>query len=113
VFGAHKPSFAVLSQELSPVEALSVDNLLNAFHLRIRTRADVPMHALRGYRLRGLHYGVGDTPLEQQVVELPDIAAGSELSVDLKFSQADVPLRVAFDVLRPTGFSACSLIWKA
>lgn len=113
VFGAHKPSFAVLCQELSPVESFSVDNLLNAFHLRIRTRADVPMHVLRGYRLRGLYYGAGDTPLEQQVVELPDIAAGSEVSIELSFRQADAPLRVAFDVLRPTGFSAYSLIWKA
>jgi beta-glucuronidase len=112
VYGAHKPSFAVLCQELSPVESLTVENLLNAFHLRIRTRAEVPMHTLRGYTLRGLYYGAGDTPLERQGVELPDIAAGSEIGVDLKFGQADVPLQVQFDIFRPTGFSAYSLVWK-
>jgi beta-glucuronidase len=112
VFGTHKASFAVLRQELSPVESLTIDNLLNAFHLRIKARADVPMHALRGYRLRGLYYGAGDTPLEQQAVELPDITAGAEVSVDLRFTQMGVPLSVMFDIFRPTGFSAYSLIWK-
>jgi hypothetical protein len=112
VFGVHKASFAVLCRESSPVESFTVDNVLNAFNLRIRTRADVPMHTLRGYRLRGLYYGIGDTPLEEQALELADIAAGAEIGVDLKFRQAGVPLYVAFDIFRPTGFSAYSLIWK-
>jgi beta-galactosidase len=112
VFGAHKPSFAVLGRELSPVESLTVDNLLNAFHLRIRTRADLPMHTLRGYELRGVFYGAGDTPVEQETVSLADMAAGSEISVDLAFRQSGVPVYVAFDIVRPTGFSSYSLTWK-
>jgi beta-galactosidase len=112
VFGVHKASFAALCRELSPIESLSAENVLNAFHLQIKARADMPMHTLRGYRLRGLYYGMGDTPLEEQALELADIAAGAELGVDLKFRQAGVPLYVAFDIFRPTGFSAYSLIWK-
>ena len=112
LFGVHKASFAVLSRELSPVESLTADNVLNAFHVRIRTRADLPMHTLRGYQLRGVYYGAGDTPLEQRTVSLAEIAAGAEISVDLRFSQPGVPVSVAFDVVRPTGFSAYSLTWK-
>jgi len=70
------------------------------------------MYTLRGYQLRGVYYGAGDTPIEQQVVSLAEIAAGSEISVDLRFIQPGVPAYIAFDVLRPTGFSAYTLSWK-
>ena len=40
------------------------------------------------------------------------IAAGAEISVELKFGQAGVPLSVAFDIFRPTGFSAYTLVWE-
>jgi hypothetical protein len=45
-------------------------------------------------------------------VELPEIASGTETTVDLTFSQSGVSLLVKFDVLRPTGFSAYSRNWK-
>jgi beta-glucuronidase len=113
LFGARKASYEVLRLESSPVESLTAENTLNAFHLRLKARHDVPMYPLRGYKLRGVFYGEGDVPIERQEVELPEIAAGSEATVDLTFSQSDVPLHVTFDVLRPTGFSAYSLNWKA
>ena len=50
--------------------------------------------------------------IEQHEVELPEIAAGDETTVDLIFSQSDVPLHVKFDIFRPTGFSAYSRNWK-
>jgi len=110
--GAQKASYEVLRRELSPVESLTVENHLNVFQLRLKTRHDVPMYSLRGYKLRGTFYGEGDTPIERHEVELPEIAAGNETTVDLTFSQSDVPLHVKFDILRPTGFSAFTKTWK-
>jgi beta-galactosidase len=110
--GAQKGSYDVLRQELSPIESLTAENHLNAFHLRLKTRHDVPMYSLRGYKLRGTFYGQGDIPIEQHEVELPEIATGNETTVDLIFSQSGVPLHVKFDILRPTGFSAYSRNWK-
>ena len=112
LWGALKASYDVLRRESSPVESLSAENHENAFHLQLKTRHDVPMYTLRGYKLRGIFYGEGDVPVERQEVELPEIVSGGEISVDLTFSQSGVPLRVTFDVLRPTGFSACSRNWK-
>jgi beta-galactosidase/beta-glucuronidase len=112
VYGAPKPSYETLRQESSPIESLAVSNQLNTFHLRLKSRRDIPMYTLRGYRLRGLFYGQGIIPIEQQEVELPEITPGIETRVDLTFSQSTTPLRVQFDVLRPTRFSAYSLDWK-
>jgi beta-galactosidase len=112
VYGSRKPSYAVLRQESSPIESLIVENHLNAFQLRLRTRHDVPMYILRGYKLRGIFYGQGGIPVEQQQLELPEIASGGETTVNLKFSQSTVPVHIKFDVLRPTGFSAYTSDWK-
>ena len=112
VCGGQKASYDVLRSESSPVESLTVENHLNNFQLRLKTRRDVPMYKLRGYKLRGTFYGAGEIPLERQEVELPEIAAGAESTAALTFSQASVPLLVKFDVLRPTGFSAYSHDWK-
>jgi len=70
------------------------------------------MYTLRGYKLSGTFYGEGAIPVERQEVGLPEIAPGTETTVDLTFNQLGVPLLVKFDVLRPTGFSACSQNWK-
>jgi len=110
--GAQKASYEVLRRESSPVESLTLENHLNTFKLRLRTRHDVPAYTLRGYKLRGTFYGGGDIPIERQEVELPEIASGTEKTVELTFSQSGVPLRIKFDVLRPTGFSAYSRDWK-
>ena len=110
--GAQKASYEALRHELSPVESLTVENHLNAFQLRLKTRHDVPTYILRGYKLRGTFCGEGDIPIEQHEVELPEIAAGRETTVDLTFSQSGRPLRVKFDILRPTCFSAYSRNWK-
>jgi len=110
--GVQKASYEVLRRESSPVESLTVENHLNAFQLRLKTRHDFPTYTLRGYKLGGIFYGEGDIPVERQEVELPEIASGSETIVELTFSQSDVPLHVKFDLLRPTGFSAYSWNWK-
>jgi len=112
LFGAQKTSFEVLRRESSPVESLNAENNLNAFQLRLKTRQDVPMYTLRGYKLRGIFYGEGNVPVERQEVDLPEIASGTETTVALTFSQSGIPLQVRFDVLRPNGFSAYSRNWK-
>ena len=112
IFGEKKDSYEVLRKESSPVESLTIENKLSAFRLRLKTRHDVPMYTLSGYTLRGIFYGQGNIPLERQEVELAEIAAGAEITLDLTFTQSVVPLYVNFDVLRPTGFSAYSRNWK-
>jgi beta-galactosidase len=111
--GAQKGSYEVLRRESSPVESLTAERHSNTFQLRLKTRHDVPMYTLRGYKLRGTFYGQGDIPAEQQEIVLPEIAAGSETAHNLKFSESSAPLHVRFEVVRPTGFSAYSLNWKA
>jgi beta-galactosidase len=112
LFGRRKPSYAALREECSPVESLAVENRVNAFRLRLETRNDVPMYALRGYRVRGTFYSEGDIPVERQEVDLPEIASGAETTVNLTFSHSSVPVHVDFEVLRPTGFPAYARIWK-
>jgi beta-glucuronidase len=112
LFGRRKPSYAVLREECSPIESLTAGNGGNAFQLRIRTRQDIPMYTLRGYKVRGICYGEGDVPVERQEVALPEMVSSGEIAVELKFNRTGVPWHVTFDVLRPTGFSAYSRDWK-
>ncbi len=112
VYGAHKASYEVLRSESSPIASLTVERDGNRFHILIRTRGDLPMYTLRGYKLRGLFFGPGNIPVERQEVEIPDAAAGSETKLELAFSQSESPMHLQFDVARPTGFSAYLLDWK-
>jgi hypothetical protein len=62
--------------------------------------------------VRGLFFGQGKIPIERREVNLPDAAPGSETKLEMVFGQSEVALYVQFDVLRPTSFSAYSLVWK-
>ncbi|MGA8762954.1 MAG: glycoside hydrolase family 2 TIM barrel-domain containing protein [Candidatus Sulfotelmatobacter sp.] len=112
LYGAQKPSYELLRRECSPIESVIVENQLNKFHVSIRVRRDLPMYTLRGYKLRGVFFGEGNIPIERQEVNLPDAAPGSAVQLEMAFSQSEVPLHVQIDVLRPTSFSAYSLIWR-
>jgi len=112
VYGARKPSYELLRAECSPIESLMVEHQQNKFQILIRTRRDLPAHTLRGYKLRGLFFGEGNIPVERQEVNLPDSAPGSEIKVELEFSQSVGPTHLELDVLRPTSFSAHFLDWK-
>ena len=112
VYGGRKPSYEVLRAESSPVESLAVEKGTTGFRLRLRTRATLPAYTMRGYRLRGILYGQGDIPVEAQESNVPDLAPGQSTELRLKFCATDVPLRVRFDVIRPTGFSAYSVEWR-
>jgi beta-glucuronidase len=112
VYGARKPSYELLRRESSPIESLTVAHQQNKFQIVIRTRRDLPGYTLRGYKLRGLFFSQGDIPVERQEVDLSDAAPGSEMKVELAFSQSEPPMHLQFDVLRPTSFSAYFLEWK-
>jgi beta-galactosidase/beta-glucuronidase len=112
VYGAKKQSYELLRQESSPIESLSVENHLNTFQVILRTRGDVPMYALRGYKLCSTFYGQGDIPVEQQEVEIFELPPASSTKFEVKFTQSEVPTCIQFYVMRPTGFSAYSLEWK-
>jgi beta-galactosidase len=111
VYGKKKPSYAVLREESSPVESLSVDNHGNEFHLVLSTRKALPCYALRGYTLQAVFYGQGDIPLELAEVAIPELAPGAQTELKLLSTRPDVPLRVQIDVVRPTRFSAYSVNW--
>ena len=112
LWGAQKPSYKILRHEASPVESLAVENRLNAFRIRLTTWQSIPAYTLRGYKLTAARYGQGNIPVERREIDLPDVASGTETSVDLTFTQSAAPLHIKFDVFRPTGFSAYTLDWK-
>jgi len=112
LFGARKPSYELLRRECSPIESIVVENQLNKFNLVIKVRRDLPMYTLKSYRVRGLFFGQGSIPVERREVNVPNAAPGSETKLEMVFSQSEVPLHVQIDVLRPTYFSAYSLVWK-
>jgi beta-glucuronidase len=111
LYGNRKPSFAALRGEASPVEDLEISGVPGALRARLRARRHVPAYTLRGYKLRAVVYGFGEIPVERVEAALPDLAPGDQTTIAVAFSEK-APIRVQFDVLRPTGFSAYTRIWK-
>jgi len=112
LYGTRKPSYDALRRESGPIESVTVRHQEQRFWLRIRSRRDFPMYTLRGYRLRGIRFGQGGIPEEQQSVLLPDLPPGDEVTAELNFAGGNAPERVTFEILRPTHFSTYSLEWK-
>jgi beta-glucuronidase len=113
LFGARKPSYAVLQRESSPVESLTIANRSNQFHLVLKTRGTLPAYTLRGYKLRGVLYAQGDIPVESKEAEIPDLAPEKNAELELRFVHPETPLYVRFEILRPAGFPVCSVDWKS
>lgn len=112
LYGAKKPSYDVLRDESSPVEALDLSGEGNTLRATVRTRGRLPAHTLTGYRLRWVVYAAQGYPVEQHEVDLSTMAPGSATTIDLGITQP-LPSRVHVDVVRPTGFSARSATWTA
>jgi hypothetical protein len=74
---AKKQSYGFLRRESRAIGSLSLENHLNAFQVILRTGGDVPMYALRGYKLRSGFYGQSDIPLELQEVEISELPPAS------------------------------------
>ncbi len=113
VYGDRKPSYEMLRRESSPIESVRIQNELNAFHIWVRTRSGLPTYPLRGYKLQGIFYGEANIPLELQELELSEMLPGTEVKLNLTFTQSGQPSRMQFDVLRPTRFSAYTIAWQA
>ncbi len=113
VYGTRKPSYELLRRESSPIESLAVERQLNKFQVLVRTRRDLPRYTLKGYKVRGVFFGYGNIPVERQEVALPEAPPGSEMMVELAFTNSEVADHVQIHVLRPTSFSAYSLEWKS
>ncbi|MGH9695442.1 MAG: hypothetical protein ACRD5Z_14930, partial [Bryobacteraceae bacterium] len=112
LWGNRKHSYELLREESSPIEALQVEGPPTAFRLTVRTRRHVPAYTLKGYQVRGTYFGYGEIPIEQQEVALPDLKPGEEATLMVSFAGKQ-PEKIQFDVLRPTGFSAYTQIWKS
>lgn len=112
VYGARKPSFDELRRQSSPVAALETRGGAGSLTAVVRTREQIPAYTLDGYRLRWIVYSTAGIPLEQHVAALPRLEPGQEASVPLRFEEKS-PARVSIDVVRPTGFSVKSAVWKA
>jgi len=112
LYGNRKPSYDVLRRESSPVESFQVNGQPNAFAVTLRSRKTVPAHRMTGYTVRGLLYGYGEIPLERRVAEVPTLAPGEQATINIQFTEKE-PLKIVFDVLRPTAFSAYTHLWRA
>ncbi len=112
LYGNRKPSFEVLRRESSPIESLEIAGAPDKFQVTVKTRASVPSYMLTGYKLRAVAFGYGDIPLEGFESELPRLAPGREASIAVALGEK-APRRVQFDVLRPTGFSAYTRVWRS
>jgi beta-galactosidase len=112
LYGKPKSSYELLRNESSPISSIAVEGRPNAFKVTVRTRKTIPSYTIQGYRLRAVYYGYGDIPVEQKETALPGLSPGESSTLSIAFADA-LPWRVKFDVLRPTGFSAYTLEWKA
>jgi beta-glucuronidase len=111
LYGRRKESYELLRMESSPIHSLDIEGDPRSFNIRVRTRQHVPAHKISGYKLRGIFYGYGEIPVEQRDVDVPDLTPGKDASLKIAFTERQ-PLRICFEILRPTGFSAYSHEWK-
>jgi beta-glucuronidase len=111
VYGARKPSYEVLRVESSPLESFQVSGKAGELTVQFTTRTAAPAYALRGYTVRAVVYGFGDIPVERIETRLPDLEPGDQASVTVTFTEPR-PVQVKLDLLRPTGSSAHTAIWK-
>jgi beta-galactosidase len=112
VYGARKESYVVLGRESSAIESVEMTNHLNRFHLSVTSRSSLPRYTLRDYGVIGVFYGQGDIPVESREVKLPTLSPGTTAELELPFAQTAPPLRVLFEIRRPTGSAAFSVEWR-
>jgi beta-glucuronidase len=112
LYGARKTSFEALRQQASPIVALRVEREGNALNSNVETRRTLPCYALDGYTLRWVVYDRSGLPMEQHDTTLPRLEPGKSAWSKLDFRHQN-PSSILVEVIRPTGFSAISTIWKA
>jgi beta-glucuronidase len=112
LYGARKTSFEALRQQASPVQTLSLAWGGSWLTATVEARRTLPAYTLEGYALRWIVYGRDDLPMERHETPLPRLAPGQSATVALNFRQEN-PAHIRVEVIRPTGFSAMTAIWKA
>lgn len=111
LYGERKTSYGVLRAESSPLETVEVTGTPVELKVQIKTRITAPAYALRGYTLRTVVYGFGDIPVERFETKLPDMEPGGQAVAAIKPTETR-PVRVKLDVLRPSGSSVHTVVWK-
>ena len=111
LYGERKTSYGVLRAESSPLETVEVTGTPAELKVQIKTRITAPAYALRGYTLRTVVYGFGDIPVERFETKLPDMEPGGQAVAAIKPTETR-PVRVKLDVLRPSGSSVHTVVWK-
>jgi beta-glucuronidase len=112
LLGDRKPSYPALREESSPIESLHCSGNPNSFTLTLRTRDSVPAYKLTGYKVRGILYGFAGIPLECREASLPVLKPGQLVTIPFQFKEKGA-IRVEFDAMRPTGFSAITSVWMS
>jgi len=112
LYGARKTSFEALREQASPVQALRLATEGDFLRATVEARHTLPAYTLEGYKLRWIVHISGDLPVERREALLPRLTPGESATVSLSFQQRN-PAYVRVEVIRPTGFSAASAIWKA
>ena len=109
-YGAQKPSYALLRNESGPIHELTFDNYPSHVLLHVRNADRLPSYTLRAYTVRALYYEAGDIPARRVQLKLPELTPGATATLQFDFEKTG-PERIVFDVLRPTGYSAATLVW--
>lgn len=110
LFGEHKPSYELLRSESSPVESIGFENHPDHVAVTVKMRDALPSYTARGYTVRALFYETGNIAYKRVEQRLPDLQPGGTANLQFAFGGSQ-PVRIAFDVMRPTGFSAATLEW--
>ena len=111
LYGTHKPSFDALRSESSPVEQLLVKLEGKSLAATVVSRSKLPGYTLDGYTVRWIVHGFDGLPMEKHEVPLPRLEPGQTATVHVTV-QEENPQQIQVDVVRPTGFSALTTIWR-
>jgi beta-glucuronidase len=105
VYGQRKPSYEVLRDESSPIDALTATLEGSTLKIAGHVRDTVPAYTLRGYTLEAVVYGQGNIAVERKRFALPDLPPGAAIDHAFTLTAKDTQ-EIRVELRRPTGFSA-------
>lgn len=89
LLGACKPSYAVLREESSPIEAFDCTGSTDSVAIRVQTRESVPAYTPLSHEVRGTLYGDGNISVEECEAVLPALKLGESASVSLQCKEPE------------------------
>jgi beta-glucuronidase len=111
LYGSRKPSWDVLRLESSPVESMRITGTPAALSVMLKARSVIPCYGMRDYEIRAVAYGFGNIPVERVAARLEIVQPGESRTLQLKFTETGIT-RIEADLMRPTGFSAFTTVWR-